>query len=254
MELEAGIVDMGVQEVTALPDGAADVFARVVEARRSVRKFDGARVPEETVRECLRLAMLAPNSSNLQAWEFYWARTPEVKAAVAEACLGQQAARTAGELIAIVGRTRTWRRHAREVLEQWPGGKPPRIVRTYYEKLAPLMYTQGLFGEIGLLKRLVFAVVGLFRPMPREPMSPADMRVWAVKTTALAAENLILAFQAHGYDTCAMEGFDRVRVRRLLRIPRDGQILMVLAVGKAAPGGIYSEQFRLPAERFVFER
>lgn len=254
MDLEAVTAYEKVPAAAALPEDAVEVFRRVVEARRSIRKFDGARLPEETVRECLRLAMLAPNSSNLQAWEFYWVRTPEVKAAVAEACMGQQAARTAGELIAIVGRTRTWRRHAREVLEQWPGGKPPRIVRTYYEKLAPLMYTQGLIGEIGLLKRLVFAVVGLFRPMPREPMSLSDMRVWAVKTTALAAENLILAFQAHGYDTCAMEGFDGARVRKLLRIPRDGQILMVLAVGRAVPGGIYSEQFRFSPERFVIER
>lgn len=235
-------------------DTTREAFRHVVESRRSVRRFDGAGVPEEVVRECLRLAMLAPNSSNLQPWEFYWARTPELREQIATACMGQSAARTAGELIAIVARTRTWRGHARQVLKQWPAEHVPRVVRLYYERLAPIMYTQGLFGEVGLLKRLVFGVLGLTRPVPREPNSPADMRVWAVKSTALAAENLMLAFRAHGYDTCPMEGMDSRRVRRILQIPRDGIITMVLGVGTAAPGGIYHDQLRFSPEQFIIER
>ena len=39
------------------------------------------------------------------------------------------------------------------------------------------------------------------------------MRRGAVKSTALAAQNLMLAFQSHGYATCPMEGFDEVRLR-----------------------------------------
>ncbi len=240
---------------SALPEATIiEAFKHVVETRRSIRKFDGQPVPPEIVDECLRLAMLAPNSSNLQPWEFYWVRTPTLKAQLATICLGQQAASTAGELIAIVARRNTWRKHAHEVLKQWPGGHVPRIARTYYEKLAPIMYTQGFVGEIGLLKCIVATIVGFFRPVPREPVSRADMRVWAVKTTALAAENLMLAFRAHGYDTCPMEGFDSARARRLLRIPRDGVITMILGVGKAAPGGIYQDQFRFPHTDFIFER
>jgi len=236
------------------PETIAEAFTYVVETRRSIRKFDGAPVPPEIVRECLRLATLAPNSSNLQCWEFYWARDPKVKAALGPICLGQQAATTAGDLIAVVARTKTWRQHAREMIADWPGGNPPKIARDYYTKLAPIMYTQGFFGLTGWLKALVFAGVGLFRPVPREPVSKADMRTWAVKTTALAAENLMLAFRAHGYDTCPMEGFDSARARRVLGIPRDGVITMILAVGKRAPGGIYQEQFRFPLERFIIER
>lgn len=240
---------------SALPASTlVEAFTHVVETRRSIRKFDGAPVPPEIVRECLRLAMLAPNSSNLQPWEFYWVRTPALKAQLVPICLGQQAAATAGELIAIVARRNTWRRHASEMLRQWPGGHVPRIARIYYEKLAPVMYTQGLVGEIGLLKRIAATVAGFFRPVPREPVSRADMRVWAVKTTALAAENLMLAFRAHGYDSCPMEGFDSARARRLLKIPRDGVITMILGVGKAAPGGIYQDQFRFPDADFIIER
>ena len=51
-----------------------------------------------------------------------------------------------------------------------------------------------------------------------------------------------------------MEGLDSWRVRRLLKIPRDGIITMVLGVGTAAPGGIYHDQLRFPDDQFIIER
>ena len=38
-------------------------FFKVVEKRRSVRKFTDKEVPEEIMRKCLKAATLAPNSS-----------------------------------------------------------------------------------------------------------------------------------------------------------------------------------------------
>ena len=101
------------EESSLEPALVEEAFRHVVESRRSVRKFDGAPVPEAVVRECLRLAMLAPTSSNLQSWQFIWVRTPALKQRLVPVCMGQQAARTAGELIAVVARTGTWRRNAR---------------------------------------------------------------------------------------------------------------------------------------------
>ena len=46
---------------TALPG-----FKQTVTSRRSIRVFDGAPIPEEVMRDCLRDAMLAPTSSNLE--------------------------------------------------------------------------------------------------------------------------------------------------------------------------------------------
>ena len=56
-----------------------DAFVTVVESRRSVRKFADEPIPDEVVRRCLELALLAPTSSNLQAWEFYRVVDPEKK-------------------------------------------------------------------------------------------------------------------------------------------------------------------------------
>ena len=54
-------------------------FFEVVDKRRSVRRFTESEVPESVMRKCLKAAILAPNSSNLQPWEFYWIRDEEKK-------------------------------------------------------------------------------------------------------------------------------------------------------------------------------
>ena len=48
-------------------------FIKLVKSRRSVRVFTDDAVNPKDIKECLELALLAPTSSNLQCWEFYWA-------------------------------------------------------------------------------------------------------------------------------------------------------------------------------------
>lgn len=233
------------------PEIDAEEFVKVVESRRSVRRFTDEPVPDDIVDKCLDLAMLAPNSCNLQPWEFYWIKTPEVKDKVVKACLSQNAARTAQQMIAVVARTGTWRKHCLDQIEQWPDPKMPKIVETFYRKVAPIQYYQGPLSAFGYAKKAFYTMVGLARPVPRGPYSKAEMETWAVKSTALAAENLMLAFRAYGYDTCPMEGFDAVRANRALKIPSDGQIIMFVGVGKRAENGIYNSRLRFPRDEFI---
>ena len=233
------------------PNPTLDEFRKVVRSRRSVRRFTNEAVPEHVLEDCLDLAMLAPNSSNLQPWEFFVVKTPDLKSRLADACLGQNAAKTAPVLIVVVARTDTWRQHSRMALDQWPEENLPGIVKKYYSKIAPLHYNQGPFGLFGVAKKAAGLVVGLTRPVPRGPYSPNEMKIWATKSTALAAENLMLALRAHGYDSCPMEGFDECRVRRLLKLPGKGLVTMVLAAGKRSEKGVYNRQYRFDKEGLV---
>ncbi len=229
-------------------------FKKVVESRRSVRLFTPEGVPEEQVRAALDLALLAPNSSNLQPWEFHWVRTPEKKAALVEACLSQPAARTAAELIVCVARTDTWRANRARMLEILGGqtGTPPAVL-DYYRRLVPFVYTVGPLGLVARLRGAAMWVVGLFRPAPREPASRAELTTWAVKSAALACENLMLAFRAQGWDTCPMEGMDSRRVRRLLGLPRGATVVMVVAAGRRSSKGVYGPRLRFDRALFVRE-
>ena len=46
-------------------------------ARRSIRKYTGKDIPEETLRQILQAGLLAPTSRNLKPWEFYVIRDRE---------------------------------------------------------------------------------------------------------------------------------------------------------------------------------
>ncbi|MFZ5560083.1 MAG: nitroreductase family protein [Pseudomonadota bacterium] len=236
-----------------VPQIDAEEFRKVVISRRSVRRFDDTPLPETVLNDCIDMALLAPNSSNLQPWEFHIVKTPALKGKLAEACLNQNAARTAQAMVVMIARTETWQAHCDLMLESWPDADIPPIVRKYYSRVAKIHYRQGPLNFFGLGKRALAAVVGLRRPVPRGPFSHADMKVWAAKTVALAAESFMLALRAHGFDSCPMEGFDESRVRKLLKLPSDAFVVMVVGCGKRAADGVYHSRIRFERERFVKE-
>jgi len=229
-------------------------FFDAIETRRSVRKYLPEAVPRAVIEKALQAALLAPNSSNLQPWEMYWVTNPEKKAQLVTACFGQATAGTAAELVVFVARTDTWRRNRELILEALKKrGGPPKQQLDYYNKIVPLFYTHGWLGFTGLLKSLLFPVVGWFRPVPRGPFSKRALKATLSKTVALACENFMLAITAQGYSTCPMEGFDEVRVKKLLGLGRAATVVMVISVGKEDPAGIYGARLRLDPKLFVFE-
>jgi nitroreductase len=64
----------------------------ILEYRRSVRYFDEAKeLDTEKVKHCIELATLAPNSSNMQLWEFYHITDLEMLKKISHACMDQKA-------------------------------------------------------------------------------------------------------------------------------------------------------------------
>jgi len=228
-------------------------FIKAVESRRSVRKYNDEPVLEEDMMQCLELALLAPNSSNLQPWQFYWVRDEKKKELLVDYCLGQPAAATAQELVVCVARHDFWKENAKRMIELFKekGDKIPKTAIVYYKKIAPLAYNQGPLGIFGLLKRVVVFFRGISIPTPREPGSYGDMKIWAHKSTALACENLMLSLRAFGYDSCPMEGMDSKRIKKMLGLPRKAQISMVISAGKRAENGVYGERVRFDSDHFI---
>lgn len=85
-----------------------------IQYRRSVRVFkSGSPLDDAKVRNCIANAVLAPTSSNLQLWEFYHITNPELLKRMAVACLDQNAAKTAQQLVVVVARKDLWRNRAK---------------------------------------------------------------------------------------------------------------------------------------------
>ncbi len=228
----------------------ATQFKKVVQSRRSVRKFTSTPIPAEILDECLDLALLAPNSSNLQPWMFYVVQSPVKKAALVKACMGQLAARTASELIVCVARTDRIDEMAIENLRQFPLPEVPKAMKSYYRFIG-YNYRTGILNSIGNAKKLAFGIARKFTPLPITAFSPADRTLWAVKSTALACENLVLALRAYGFDSCMMEGFDESHVRKLLNLKDEEYPVMVIGAGERAKDGVFWPQIRFERELFV---
>jgi len=143
-----------------------------------------------------------------------------------------------------------------EVFEQVQNSQSYRVPHSataYYSKLVPVVYNQGPFGIFGPIKKLIVSIMGFFKPVPREPSSLSDMKIWAIKTTALACQTLMLGFRAAGFDSCPMEGMDSKMIKRALDLPSDASVVMVVGAGKRASNGIYGPRIRFKEEQFIFE-
>lgn len=231
--------------------------------RRSVRVFDSEKkIDSSIVKKCIKLAALAPNSSNMQLWEFYHITSKETIRKIAPLCFNQNAAKTAQQLVVFVVRKDLWKKRAKanlEFIDQNFGANNPsskqssreKVARKYYGKIIPFAYADFL-GIFGLLKYLLILILGLFKPIYREVRN-SDMRVVAHKTCGLAAQNFMLSMASNGYDTCPMEGSDTWRVKRVLGLPFSAEINMIVSCGIRKPEGVYGERFRIPFEEVYKE-
>ena len=133
-----------------------------IEYRRSVRKYLDTDLNEEKVKNCIKNATLAPNSSNMQLWEFYHITDKKVLSQLSKACFNQNAAKTAVNMVVFVTRRDKWKIRAKQNLdflenmfdEQEKEGKDVarrrKVSRRYYKKLMPTIYTD-FFGLIGVV-------------------------------------------------------------------------------------------------------
>lgn len=231
--------------------------------RRSVRVFDSEKkIDSSIVKKCIKLAALAPNSSNMQLWEFYHITSKETIRKIAPLCFNQNAAKTAQQLVVFVVRKDLWKKRAKanlEFIDQNFGANNPsskqssreKVARKYYGKIIPFAYADFL-GIFGFLKYLLILILGLFKPIYREVRN-SDMRIVAHKTCGLAAQNFMLSMASNGYDTCPMEGSDTWRVKRVLGLPFSAEINMIVSCGIRKPEGVYGERFRIPFEEVYKE-
>jgi nitroreductase len=172
-----------------------------IEQRRAVKHFDPAhRLGIEEIRRLVGLAMLAPTALNIQHWRFVVTLDPALRAQLRAAAWDQAQVTEASAWILVCGDLKAWSRD------------PARYWRTAPPEVA---------GQL----------VQMMRIFDGKPQLERDE---VMRSCALAAQTLMIAAKALGYDTCPMTGFDAEAVGRLINLPPDHLIGLAVAVGKAA--------------------
>jgi len=234
----------------------------IINYRRSVRHYKDLPIDSEKVKHCIELATLAPNSSNMQLWEFYHITNPEILKKLSIACLNQESATTAQQLVVFVTRQDLYRKRAKKmieletqnVLKTSPKEKYEKRIKSwnmYYAYVMPFLYTRFL-GILGIVRKILVNIIGIFRTITYQ-VSENDMRVVVHKTCALAAQTFMLAMTSESYDTCPMEGLDSRKVKRILKLPVGAEINMVVSCGIRDEKGVWGDRMRIPFNE-VYQR
>ena len=227
----------------------------IILQRRAIRAFEPVQLSSEMRELILNAARSAPSSFNIQPYRFYWIESPGTKTLASQLCMGQKAAQTASALVVAVADIGSWRSTVESEL-QWmrvSGVDQAEVDRREKKsKLGKWFFIQGWFGCLGVLKWLILRIIHFWRPIGTPPVFRSGMFKWATKNTSLACENLMIAAEALGLNTCPMEGFDNRRLSRMLNLnSRYHEIVMVIAIGRKSPLHIDQPQWRRPIEATV---
>lgn len=189
-----------------------------IEGRRAVKHFDpNHEMTEQEVEKLLSLAMKSPTAFNLQHWRFVVVQDKEVRQQVRAAAWGQAQVTEASLLIMMCADMGAW-------------NKEPEN----YWKLAP--------QEVQDM--LVPAITGYYNGNERV------QRDETMRSCGIAAQTIMLAAKAMGYDSCPMDGFDFDAVGKLINLPEDHVITMLVVVGKGVKQP-WPRPGQLPYEKVV---
>lgn len=175
-------------------------------ARRSIRKYQDAPIPESDLREILEVASLAPSPWNIQPWRVIVVRDPELKTKLMEAAYGQPQVGAAPATLVIYSDMKD----ALETLDQTIHPGYPEEQRSGVRD--------------GILKTF-------------EGMGPEKSEQWGFAESNIFLGFLLLAAQSMGYSTSAMLGFDPEKVRALFNLPANATFPAIVAMGKSAEDG-----------------
>lgn len=171
-----------------------------IRARRAVKHFDPAHVmPSDEQRTLLELAMQSPTAFNLQHWRFVVADDRALRQSLRAIAWDQAQVTDASLLLLLCADLSSWNK------------QPARFWKNAPQPVQDI---------------LVPAIDGYYRDREQ------TQRDEAMRSCGIAAQTIMLAAKAMGYDSCPMDGFDFDAAAKLIALPSDHVITMMIAVGK----------------------
>ena len=196
-----------------------DTF-EAIKTRRSIKSFDKThKMTKDEINQLLELAILSPTSYNIQNWRFVTVTEQSLKDKLCELSFGQQQVSDASLVIILCGDLNSWDKSPERYWKNVPN--EPR--NAYVEAVR-----KSYKGDA------------------------KKQRDEVLRSCGMAAQTIMLAAKSMGYDTCPMKGFDYDAVGKMINLPDDHVISMMVVVGKKSKepsprGG------QLPLDEIVFE-
>ena len=227
----------------------------VILQRRAVKVFDPVEIAAGPRERILNAARCAPSSFNSQPYKLYWVESAAKKAVVSKLCMDQKPAESASALVVVVADIGSMPATTQGQLEWMRKSNFTEAKIRDYErnaKIGRVLFMPGPFGIFAAVKRALFRLMNVWLTIGMPPLSRQDQFKWATKSTSLACQNLMLAAEALGLNSCPMEGFDHRRLSQYLGLTGQyHEIVMVIAIGKKSQAYVEPSQWRRPLEATV---
>ncbi len=174
--------------------------AETIRARRAIKHYDpDFQMPDNDEKELMDLIRQSPTSFNLQNWRFVKLVDKDTRQKVREAAWDQSQITDASLVYVICADLKAWSKDTIRYVENYPDD-----LRDMYVPMIRNFY---------------------------------DGREWqerdeAMRSAGIASQTLMLAAKSLGYDSCPMIGFDSDAVGKLINLPEDHVVCMIVVVGK----------------------
>ncbi len=173
-----------------------------IKTRRAIKKFDSTyKMSPEDVKAHQELTILSPTSYNQQNWRFVYVTDQMVKDKISKAARDQAQPKDGSLVIVLCGNLNAW-------------------------KEEPLRYWRN-----NTLEKQELVKNALARKYEN---SPENRRDEAMRSCGFAAQTIMLAARQMGLDSCPMVGFEYDELAKIIQLPKDHMIVMMVVVGKRA--------------------
>lgn len=190
--------------------------------RRSVKSFDkDFIIPQSDIDKLLELAIHSPSSFNIQHWRIVNVTDVELRELIQAVAWGQAQVTDASHLFIICA-----------------------DIEAAYKKDLSSHYWKNADDE--KQKMMLTMLEDFYRD------NPERKRDEAIRSASIMSQTIMLAAKSMGYDSCPMIGFDAQKLAKLINLPDDYVIAMMLPVGKAFQDAHPRGGF-LPIDQIVYE-
>jgi len=196
-----------------------DTF-EAINTRRAIKKFDSTyKMSPEQVSSLMELTILSPTSYNQQNWRFITVTDQVIKEQISKAARNQSQPSNGSLVIILCGNMNAWKE---DPLRYW---KNSTIEKQEYVKNA----LRTKYAE-----------------------NTQNQRDEAMRSCGFAGQTIMLAVRQSGLDSCPMVGFEYDELAKIINLPEDHLIVLMIVVGKAAePANPRGGQLSL--DKVVFE-
>ncbi|MDP6303269.1 MAG: nitroreductase family protein [Candidatus Nitrosopelagicus sp.] len=173
-----------------------------IKTRRAIKKFDSSyKMTDEQVQSLMKLTLLSPTSYNQQNWRFVTVTDQAVKEKIHVAARNQAQPLDGSLVILLCGNMNAWKDDPMRYWKNHPLEKQEHVKEAMHKKYSD---------------------------------SPQNRRDEAIRSCGFAAQTIMLAAKQMGLDSCPMVGFEYNEMAKIINLPDDHIIVMMIVVGKAA--------------------